>query len=271
MDRVGDSLSGAATILVSGPASGTLTLNPDGSFTYQPGPDFNGTDSFTYKASDGTDESAPATVTIDVSPVDDAPQAVDDHYGMNEDGTLAIAAPGLLSNDLDVDNSTLTVLLVSGPAHGVLTLNPDGGFSYSPNPDYNGARQEGAELPRLRESSMQLAVGSASERVCARRASAPSNRYLSTLDRSAAVCRPSSRARGPGGQTGGCRLASRRNVSTAATRRCTCCSLARSSLVKIALTCFSTDDSDSDSSWAMPSVTSYSERRMCPGRRKRPV
>ena len=128
-----------AAILVSGPASGTLTLNPDGSFTYQPGPDFNGTDSFTYKASDGTDESAPATVTIDVSPVDDAPQAVDDHYGMNEDGTLAIAAPGLLSNDLDVDNSTLTVLLVSGPAHGVLTLNPDGGFSYSPNPDYNGA------------------------------------------------------------------------------------------------------------------------------------
>src|SRR5207244_10387317 len=90
-------------------------------------------------ASHGTDESAPATVKIDVSPVDHAPQAVDDHYGMNEDGTLAIAAPGLLSNDLDVDNSTLTVLLVSGPAHGVLTLNPDGGFSYSPNPDYNGA------------------------------------------------------------------------------------------------------------------------------------
>jgi VCBS repeat-containing protein len=131
--------SALTAILVNGPASGTLTLNPDGSFSYQPGPDFNGTDSFTYKSSDGSLESAPATVTILVTPVDDAPLAVDDHYGMNEDGTLAIAAPGLLANDLDVDSSSLMVQLASAPAHGTLTLNPDGSFSYSPNADYNGA------------------------------------------------------------------------------------------------------------------------------------
>src|SRR5207247_1846708 len=135
-----DTENGTLTaILVSGPASGTLTLNPDGSFSYQPGPDFSGTDSFTYRSSDGSLESAPATVTILVTPVDDAPVAVDDHYGMNEDGTLATAAPGLLANDLDVDSSSLMVLLVNAPAHGTLTLNPDGSFSYSPNPDYNGA------------------------------------------------------------------------------------------------------------------------------------
>src|SRR5205085_790615 len=125
-DVDGDAMS---AILVAGPSHGTLTLSSDGSFTYTPSPNFNGSDSFTYKVSDGTLESDPATVAITVSPVDDAPQAVDDHYGMNEDGTLAIAAPGLLANDLDVDSSTLTVLLVGAPAHGTLTLNPDGSFT----------------------------------------------------------------------------------------------------------------------------------------------
>ena len=51
-------------ILVSGPAKGSLSLNPDGSFSYTPGPDFLATDTFTYKASDGEAESSAATVTL---------------------------------------------------------------------------------------------------------------------------------------------------------------------------------------------------------------
>src|SRR5207302_838768 len=76
-DLEGDPLTAA---LVSGPSHGTLTPNPDGSFAYTPAADFNGTDSFTYKASDGTALSGETTVTITVNPVNDAPVAAADAY-----------------------------------------------------------------------------------------------------------------------------------------------------------------------------------------------
>src|SRR5206468_4196104 len=55
-------------ILVSGPAHGTLTLNADGSFAYTPAPNFNGVDSFSYRANDGSLNSNVATVTLTVNP-----------------------------------------------------------------------------------------------------------------------------------------------------------------------------------------------------------
>ncbi len=63
-DADGDPLTAA---LAGGPASGTVTLNSNGSFAYTPNSGFSGTDSFSYKASDGQAMSAPATVTIAVS------------------------------------------------------------------------------------------------------------------------------------------------------------------------------------------------------------
>src|SRR3989475_3561737 len=61
-------------ILVNGPAHGTLSLNNDGSFTYTPALNYNGPDSFTYKANDGqVDSPTNATVSITVTPVNDAP------------------------------------------------------------------------------------------------------------------------------------------------------------------------------------------------------
>jgi hypothetical protein len=54
--------------LATGPSNGTLTFNPDGSFSYTPNADYNGVDSFTYKASDGTAYSNVATATITVNP-----------------------------------------------------------------------------------------------------------------------------------------------------------------------------------------------------------
>ena len=63
-DPDGDSLH---AVLGSGPSHGTLALNPDGSFTYTPAGNFNGGDSFTYRASDGGLESNLATVTLTVS------------------------------------------------------------------------------------------------------------------------------------------------------------------------------------------------------------
>jgi large repetitive protein len=70
-DADGNQLS---AVLGSGPSHGTLTLNPDGSFLYTPTANYNGPDSFTYRASDGTATSSLATVTLTVTAVNDAPR-----------------------------------------------------------------------------------------------------------------------------------------------------------------------------------------------------
>jgi VCBS repeat-containing protein len=125
-------------VLVSGPAHGALTLHADGSFLYTPATDFHGLDHFTYRASDGVADSTEATVTITVTPVNDAPAVVDDTYSVAEDTTLLVAAPGLLANDSDVDGDPFTVEQVSGPAHGTLTVSADGSFFYTPAADFYG-------------------------------------------------------------------------------------------------------------------------------------
>jgi len=135
-DPDGDPLT---AVLVTGPSHGSLTLNANGSFSYTPAADFAGSDSFTYKASDGTAQSNPATVTITVTPVNDAPTAAADTYDTPEDTALTIAAPGVLGNDSDLDSSTLTAAVVTGPGHGTLTLNPNGAFSYTPAANFNGS------------------------------------------------------------------------------------------------------------------------------------
>jgi VCBS repeat-containing protein len=125
-----------ATVL-SGPGNGALNLNIYGSFVYTPTLDFNGFDFFTYIASDGryTDT---ASVTITVGAVNDPPFAVGDVYTTTEDTGLIVPAPGVLSNDSDVEGDPLTASANQNPSHGVLTLSPDGSFSYTPAENYNG-------------------------------------------------------------------------------------------------------------------------------------
>jgi len=77
-----------------GLAHGRATVNPDGTITYTPNPDFCGTDSFTYKACDPSGACDTATVTIHVTCVNDAPVAQDDSYTTNEDTPLVVPAPG---------------------------------------------------------------------------------------------------------------------------------------------------------------------------------
>ncbi|MET0238817.1 MAG: Ig-like domain-containing protein [Sphingobium sp.] len=126
-------------LLVTGPQHGTLTLNPDGSFVYRPHDNYNGPDSFTYKANDGKVDSAPVTVTLNVTPVNDAPKGTADSYTIDEDGMLVVtAANGVLKNDSDPDGNAVSAQLVSGPANGTLTLNADGSFSYVPKANYSG-------------------------------------------------------------------------------------------------------------------------------------
>src|SRR5207253_1542409 len=134
-DPDGDTKTAA---LVAGPSHGTLTLNANGSFSYTPAADYNGPDSFIYNASDGTLTSNVATVAITVVAVNDAPVAANDSYSVAEDTLLTVAAPGVLGNDTDVDGDPKTAVLVSGPSNGTLTLNANGGFSYTPAANYNG-------------------------------------------------------------------------------------------------------------------------------------
>jgi hypothetical protein len=125
-------------VLVETVSHGELVLNADGSFVYTPNQDYNGTDTFTYKASDGALESEVATVTITINPVNDAPVAVDDEYTVAEDNVLTVAAPGVLENDYDVDGDVLSAALRSNVSHGVLVLLSDGSFTYTPDPDFFG-------------------------------------------------------------------------------------------------------------------------------------
>ncbi len=133
-DTEGDSLT---TDLIAPPALGVLNLNPDGSFDYTPPADYSGTQTFTYRAFDG-DYSNVATVTLDVLPVNDAPTVTDDGYSTNEDTPLTVPAPGVLSNDSDIDGDPLTVFEVTPPSDGTLTLNTDGSFTYTPDANFNG-------------------------------------------------------------------------------------------------------------------------------------
>ena len=134
-DPDGDALT---SVLVAPPSNGTLILELDGSFAYVPDPDFFGSDSFSYAADDGTALSSQAVVSILVAPVNDRPSASDDAYSLAEDSTLTVPAAGVLANDSDAEGDTLTAVLVAGPTHGSVVLNPSGGFAYTPLANFSG-------------------------------------------------------------------------------------------------------------------------------------
>ena len=71
--------------------------------------------------------------------VNAAPVAVNDTASTSEDTPVSVAAPGLLGNDTDADGQALTATLVGAPAHGTVTLNANGSFTYTPAANYNGA------------------------------------------------------------------------------------------------------------------------------------
>ena len=123
-DPNGDSLTYAE---VAGPSNGTLQLNSDGSFTYDPDPDFNGTDSFTFSANDGTDDSNVATYTVSVGMANDAPILGPILPQMATEGsTVSFTAT---ASDIDLPPDTLTFSLAGGPSGA--TIDPNSGvFSW---------------------------------------------------------------------------------------------------------------------------------------------
>ena len=121
---------------IAGPSHGSLN-GTEPNLTYTPSPNFYGSDSFTFKVNDGTADSALATVSITVSPVNDPPVANDDTAATKED-TPAVTID-VLANDTDIDNDTLTVTTVSQGTNGSVTINPDSTMSYSPHANFHGS------------------------------------------------------------------------------------------------------------------------------------
>ncbi len=124
-----------AATLWGNPAHGSVALAADGSFTYTPGAGHLGADSFTYKANDGTLDSNIATATIAVTP---NLVAADHKYDAPTGSPLSLAAPGVLAGEIAPAGDTVTAALVAAPAHGVLALNADGSFTYTPAVGFNG-------------------------------------------------------------------------------------------------------------------------------------
>ena len=128
-DPDGDPLT---AVLATGPADGSVTLSADGSFLYIPVGGFSGTDSFTYRANDGTVDSNLATVTITVNAANHPPVAADGSVTTNEDTAAAVT---LSASDPDGDPLTYSVL--TGPSHGTLS-GTGADRTYTPAANYNG-------------------------------------------------------------------------------------------------------------------------------------
>ncbi|MEA5227581.1 tandem-95 repeat protein, partial [Vibrio parahaemolyticus] len=118
----------------NGPANGTVSVNPDGSVTYTPNDNYHGTDSFTYiVTSGGVSEST--TVSVDVTPVNDAPVAKDDIATTQEDTAVTI---DVLPNDTDVDGDKLSIESASVPKEQGTVEVVNGKLVFTPAENFNG-------------------------------------------------------------------------------------------------------------------------------------
>jgi len=125
-----------STVLIEDVSHGSLNLNSDGSFDYDPDTNFNGVDVFIYQAYDGTDYSENASVTITVEPINDFPVANNDYPVVDEDSSDNLI--DVLANDSDPDvGDDLEIIDVSDPSTGSAWTDGDYIY-YTPNENYCG-------------------------------------------------------------------------------------------------------------------------------------
>jgi VCBS repeat-containing protein len=131
-DRDGDPLTYS---VITKPAHGRLTGTVP-NLNYRPERDFNGQDSFTFKVSDGKDDSSAATVSITVTPGNDPPIANDDNATAQEDTPIVMI--DVLKNDTDPDKDRLVVVKATQGSNGSVTINTDSTLTYAPNRNFSG-------------------------------------------------------------------------------------------------------------------------------------
>ncbi|HEY3282266.1 MAG TPA: Ig-like domain-containing protein [Armatimonadota bacterium] len=124
----------AGYLVTAPPFHGTLSGTAP-NLIYTPNPNFFGTDRFLYRASDGTQSSPEAIVTVAIAPVNDPPVAAADSASVLEGQSVSI---DVLANDTDPEGDPLTAALAAAPSHGTATAAVGGSFSYTPAPGYHG-------------------------------------------------------------------------------------------------------------------------------------
>ncbi len=134
------------TSFVSSPSNGTVVFSNDGSFIYTPNAGFFGSDSFNYQINDGNGKQDQGLINISVSAnpaIRGNPLAITDAYTVNEDTELN--GNNLLDNDLsnqlnptETSQIIVTTTAYVSPANGILVLQNDGNFTYTPNANFSG-------------------------------------------------------------------------------------------------------------------------------------
>jgi alpha-tubulin suppressor-like RCC1 family protein len=140
-DVDGDNLT---AILVANVVNGSLSLNTSGGFTYVSSPNYNGFDSFTYKARDsGPLDSNIVTVNITITAIDTPPVAIIDNAIVVEGA--AAATVNVLSNDTDIDGGPKNIISVTQPTNGTVVITGGGtGLTYQPNANYCNSQTGGS-------------------------------------------------------------------------------------------------------------------------------
>ncbi len=145
-DVDGDTLTVTAATVPA--AQGMVAINPDGTLLFTPATNFTGTATINYTICDGNGGTASAQVIVTVTPVNDAPTAVDDATTTPEDTAKTVA---VLGNDTDPEDDALSVTAASvAPAQGTAAINPDGTLLFTPALNFNGAAVHLHDLGRQR-------------------------------------------------------------------------------------------------------------------------
>ena len=120
-------------------------------------------DSFSFTVSDGAGGSIPANVFVVTVTPNSPPVAQNDAFELTSTPTLTVGPPGILANDTDPENDTLSSVLVTAPLFGSLTLGTDGSVTYTPNAGFVGAdiftyqASDGASLSNVATVTVEVA------------------------------------------------------------------------------------------------------------------
>ncbi|MFA0212633.1 tandem-95 repeat protein, partial [Vibrio artabrorum] len=116
---------------------GVLTDNGDGTYSFAPNENFNGDVNFSFNVSDGTD-TVTANIDVSVTPENDPPVAGSTSYTVNEDNSITISNEQLLANASDIEGEVAIDSVTYSGSDGVLEINGDGTYTFSPNENFNG-------------------------------------------------------------------------------------------------------------------------------------
>jgi hypothetical protein len=120
--------------IVSNPSNGSLSSISGPNVTYTPNADYNGSDSFTYRVNNGTQDSNTATVTITINNVNDAPVVENLSTSTSYQQQVSIELSGS-----DVDGDNLTYFINSNPSNGTIAFTGSNSIIYTPNSGFSGS------------------------------------------------------------------------------------------------------------------------------------